>query len=78
MTNTNWAILLDLDQTLVLTSAIQHLRNQRAWQQVYLSFSKTTLPPGTRQFIQKASRLGKLGVVTNYGGPVCQDKKSTL
>lgn len=72
MVERKWAILLDLDQTLILTSAIQHLRQQRAWQQVYRSFSKTMLPPGTRQFIQSASRLGQLGIVTNTPRPYAE------
>jgi|SRR5713226_2639044 len=72
MADRKWAILLDLDQTLVLTSTIEHLRRQRAWHQVYLSFSKTMLPPGTRQFIQSALRLGQLGVVTNTPRPYAE------
>ncbi len=64
MANPKWVLLLDLDQTLVLTSALEHLRRKRAWQVVYRSFSKTVLPPGTSQFIEKASRLAHLGIVT--------------
>ena len=70
--DTKWAVLFDLDQTLVLTSAIEHLRQQRAWQQVYLSFSKTQLPPGTSQFLQRVVQVGRLGVVTNTPRPYAE------
>ena len=59
-----WGVLLDLDQTLVLTDAIEPLRRQRAWSKVYRSFEKTVLPPGTAKFLSKAEELAKLGVVT--------------
>jgi HAD superfamily hydrolase (TIGR01549 family) len=72
MVERKWAILLDLDQTLILTSAIEHLRQQRAWQQAYASFSKTTLPPNTREFIQSASEIGQLGIVTNTPRPYAE------
>lgn len=59
------AILFDLDNTLVLTDAVLHLRNQRAWSEVYRNLHLTTLPPGTREFLRSAARFGLLGVVTN-------------
>jgi HAD superfamily hydrolase (TIGR01549 family) len=59
-----WGVLLDLDQTLVLTDAIEPLRRQRAWSKVYSSLEKTALPPGTARFVAKAEELAKLGVVT--------------
>jgi len=58
-------VLLDLDQTLVLTDAIEPLRRKRDWRSVYQSFEKTTLPPGTRSFIQQITRIANVGVVTN-------------
>lgn len=64
MATKQWGVLLDLDQTLVLTDAIEPLRRQRAWSQVYKSFHKTALPPGTSRFISKAGELARLGVVT--------------
>lgn len=67
-----WAILLDLDETLVLTSAIEDLRRQRAWQRVYRSLSKTTLPSGTREFIGSAQKLARLGVVTTSPRPYAE------
>ncbi len=60
----HWTILLDLDQTLVLTSALLPLRQQRNWQQVYASFHLTALPPGTQTFVQQARRFARLGVIT--------------
>lgn len=59
-----WGVLLDLDQTLILTDAIEPLRRRRAWSKVYESFNETALPPGTRRFVVKASELANLGVVT--------------
>jgi len=59
-----WGVLLDLDQTLVLTDAIEPLRRARAWSSVYNSFGKTTLPPGTAEFVARVGQLVKLGVVT--------------
>jgi HAD superfamily hydrolase (TIGR01549 family) len=64
MPSKKWGILLDLDQTLVLTDAIEPLRRARAWSKVYNSFGETTLPLGTAKFIAKISHLAKLGVVT--------------
>ncbi len=64
MVNSRWAILLDLDQTLVFTSALLDLRRRREWQQIYRLFHTTDLPPGTRQFIQDARKLGALGIIT--------------
>lgn len=61
--NTDRAVLLDLDDTLVLTSAIAGLRSTRRWADVYAAFGRTALPPGTRDFIQ-ALRALPLGVVT--------------
>jgi HAD superfamily hydrolase (TIGR01549 family) len=59
-----WGVLLDLDQTLILTDAIEPLRRRRAWSKVYESFAETTLPPGTHEFLAKVGALAELGVVT--------------
>ena len=67
-----WAILFDLDQTLVITSSLEQLRQRRAWSEVYKSFDKTQLPPGTRVFINKVGKLGQLGVVTTSPRPYAQ------
>lgn len=70
--NTAWAIFLDLDQTLVLTSSLEHLRKQRQWQQVYQSFHLTALPTGTRQFLLQASQLAPLGIITRTPRPYAE------
>lgn len=67
-----YAILFDLDQTLVLTSPLEPLRKERNWAKVYQSFGLTQLPPGTMVFIKKAITLGELGVVTNSPRPYAE------
>jgi HAD superfamily hydrolase (TIGR01549 family) len=59
-----WAFLFDLDQTLVLTSKIEKMRQKREWSKIYYSFNKTNLPPGTHQFLLDISQIGQMGVVT--------------
>ena len=61
---TTAGVLLDLDETLVLSSAIEPLRRERRWSEVYDSLGLTTLPPGTLPFLEQAGRLGRLGVIT--------------
>jgi HAD superfamily hydrolase (TIGR01549 family) len=60
----HWAILLDLDQTLVITSALTELRRQRKWSHIYSLFHLTNLPPGTHHFLQEAHKLASLGIIT--------------
>lgn len=59
------ALFLDLDQTLVITQAIEPLRQKRNWPAVYRAFDRTRLPPGTKAFLREAPRLATLGVITN-------------
>jgi HAD superfamily hydrolase (TIGR01549 family) len=59
-----WGLLLDLDDTLVWTAELEKLRTARVWPEVYRNFFRTTLPPGTLQFVAAARRLAQLGVVT--------------
>jgi HAD superfamily hydrolase (TIGR01549 family) len=59
------AVFLDLDQTLVITQAIESLRQKRNWSAVYRAFDKTHLPPGTKKFLEKAATLATVGVITN-------------
>jgi FMN phosphatase YigB (HAD superfamily) len=61
----SWGILLDLDQTLVLTSRIAHLRDARRWSEAGRSLGETSLPSGTRKFLREGLRMGPLGVVTS-------------
>jgi HAD superfamily hydrolase (TIGR01549 family) len=60
-----WAILLDLDQTLVITSPIEYLREARQWTRAYHLFRLTEVPVGTRDFLERARAIAKLGVVTS-------------
>jgi phosphoglycolate phosphatase-like HAD superfamily hydrolase len=64
-----WAVLLDLDQTLVLTQAVEPLRKRRLWSSVYKSLNATFLPPGTMDFLNKIQKIVKLGVVTTSPRP---------
>ena len=58
------AILFDLDETLVLSRALEPLRRARRWADVYAAFSQTSIPKGTLEFLVSVSRLAHLGVVT--------------
>lgn len=60
-----YGILLDLDDTLVLTSAVEVYRRRREWARCYSAFGRTILPPGTREFLQDCRALGTLGIVTS-------------
>lgn len=66
MKHQRWAILIDLDQTLVETSALLELRRQRNWSRVYPLFHQTTLFPGFHPFLQEVQKrpLLSLGIVT--------------
>jgi HAD superfamily hydrolase (TIGR01549 family) len=57
-------VLLDLDDTLVLTSALAELRRARRWADVYAGFGQTTVPAGTADFVEAVLALGQAGVVT--------------
>jgi HAD superfamily hydrolase (TIGR01509 family) len=59
------AVFLDLDQTLVMTQAIESLRKKRDWPSVYRALHKTYLPPGTKVFLQQVATLASVGVITN-------------
>jgi HAD superfamily hydrolase (TIGR01549 family) len=72
MPATQWTILFDLDQTLVLTSALEALRKQRAWPQVYERLHLTTLPPGTLDFLHQVRAKAQLGIVTNTPRPYAE------
>jgi HAD superfamily hydrolase (TIGR01549 family) len=59
-----WGVLFDLDETLVLTSALEGLRRARNWPAVYGRFAETLLPNGTREFLEELAESALLGVVT--------------
>jgi HAD superfamily hydrolase (TIGR01509 family) len=67
----DWAVLFDLDETLVLTSAIESLR-RKPWARAYAAFPKTRLPNGTVQFLEKLSDKARLGVVTKTPRPYAE------
>jgi HAD superfamily hydrolase (TIGR01509 family) len=72
MANKDWAVLFDLDETLVLTSALEPLRRKRVWANVYASFDKTQLPGGTLKFVKRAAQIAQLGVVTKAPRPYAE------
>lgn len=59
-----WAVIFDLDETLVLTSALEPLRKKRMWSDVYAAFDKTQLPSGTLKFLKRVAKIAQIGVVT--------------
>src|SRR4051812_46602170 len=72
MSKVEWGVLLDLDQTLVLTHEIERLRKRRNWREVYQSFGKTELPPGTADFIRRVQAIARTGVVTSSPRPYAE------
>ena len=60
----DWAVVFDLDETLVLTGALEPLRRKGRWAEVYSAFSRTELPLGTLEFLKRVSQKAQLGVVT--------------
>ena len=72
MNNPTWAVIFDLDETLVLTGAIEALRKRRVWSQVYEAFSKTELPANTQQFLNRVRQIAELGVVTKGPRPYAE------
>ncbi len=67
-----WAILFDLDETLVLTSALESLRRKKVWAKVYAAFDETQLPGDTLKFLKRAAQIGQLGVVTKAPRPYAE------
>lgn len=69
-----WAVLIDLDQTLVETSALSELRRQRKWSEVYKLFHLTRLSPGAHDFLQELQKAGlfSVGIVTTTPRPYAQ------
>lgn len=64
MNNVIWAVLFDLDETLILSSALEPLRRTGDWRSVYAGFGRTSLPPATLDFLEEIRGLAKIGVVT--------------
>jgi phosphoglycolate phosphatase/pyrophosphatase PpaX len=61
------AVIFDLDMTLVDSSALEPLRRERRWSEVYRRFDMTHVYPGIKQAIESLrGRPGlRLGVVTS-------------
>ncbi|HEX4203954.1 MAG TPA: HAD-IA family hydrolase [Ktedonobacteraceae bacterium] len=59
-----WALLLDLDQTLVFTEALQSLRDHRQWIEIHKYHHLTSLPGYTKAFLDRVRPHFELGVVT--------------
>lgn len=57
-------VLLDLDETLVLTSRLEPLRKARNWPEVHRRFGETALPPDTAAFVDQLRPFARVGVVT--------------
>jgi len=68
------AVLLDLDETLVLSGALEQLRKQRNWVEVYARFAQTHVPSGTLKFISDIKNRGdiEIGVVTKSPRPYAE------
>lgn len=64
MAGSRIAVLLDLDDTLVVTAPIEPLRRQRNWAAVARAFGQTSLPAGTGAFLD-AVAPDVVGVVTS-------------
>lgn len=66
VTNYYSAVIFDLDNTLVLTDSLKTLRAERRWKQILRSFDRTTIPPGTLEFLNeiRSSLKIPIGVVT--------------
>jgi HAD superfamily hydrolase (TIGR01549 family) len=69
--NSRRGVLLDLDNTLVLTDTIEALR-RKPWSRCYAAFGLTKLPPGTVEFIEQLRPLATLGVVTMAPRPYAE------
>jgi phosphoglycolate phosphatase len=48
----------------VLTGVLDSLRRKGRWAEVYAAFSRTELPLGTLEFLERISQEARLGVVT--------------
>ena len=62
--NRDWAVMFDLDETVVLSGALEGLRRRRAWGAVRAAFGQTHLPGGTLEFIRSVRKIAQLGIVT--------------
>ena len=61
-------VLLDLDDTLVITAAIKPLRDARKWSEAKARFGDTHLPAGTREFVEAIRAAGSVGIAGGQTG----------
>ncbi len=59
-----WAVLFDLDGTLVDSLALKAMRDARRWSEVHASLHLSRLPPGTGEMLRRVRRVAATGVVT--------------
>jgi len=66
-------IILDFDQTIADTSALEPLRRSRNWASVYAAFDQMCIYPGIIDLIDQSRRHGyKVAVVTNSPRKYCE------
>jgi len=70
--SSSWAILFDLDDTLVQTAQLKALRDSRAWPEVYKALDQSLVAEGTAELIEAARDLGEVGVVTTAPRPYAE------
>lgn len=60
----DWAVLFDLDGTLVQSSRLKPLRDGRRWPEVYASLALSELLAGTREMLAATAQFAQIGVIT--------------
>ena len=58
-------IIFDLDMTLVDTSSLLKMRDQRLWHQVYQNIPKTKIYDGVLNLLDQLKDISKMGIVTS-------------
>ena len=65
-------VLFDLDQTLIDSSSLEYLRNERKWQEIYGRISSLKPYPGISEILDILKRLDcRVGIVTSAPTPYC-------
>ena len=68
----SWAVLFDLDGTLVETSKLAGLRSARRWTEIYASLARTNVLPGTNEMLAEVTAVAQTGVVTTAPRPYAE------
>ncbi len=58
-------LLLDLDDTIIMTSMLQELRAQRRWSEVHARLRETRLSPGFKELLSESGKDFAIAVVTS-------------